>query len=89
MGSAKRQKYRDQWEKCIDRFNKAYRSDTRGPHAAESLYMIGLLYKGLAAESRRKADQDTAMDYFRRVKRDFPAVLSPAEPVRIDRSGLR
>jgi N-acetylmuramoyl-L-alanine amidase len=72
MGSAKRQKYRDQWEKCIDRFNKAYRSDTRGPHAAESLYMIGLLYKGLAAESRRKADQDTAMDYFRRVKRDFP-----------------
>ncbi|BBO67160.1 hypothetical protein DSCA_10900 [Desulfosarcina alkanivorans] len=71
-GSAAKQKYRDQWEKCIDRFQKTYRSDTRGPHAAESLYMIGRLYKGLADVSHRKADRDAAMDYFRRVKRDFP-----------------
>jgi N-acetylmuramoyl-L-alanine amidase len=72
MGSANRQKYRDQWEKCIDRFQKAYRSDTRGPHAAESLYMIGLLHKGLADNSRRTSDAEAAMEYFRRVKRDFP-----------------
>lgn len=72
MGSAKRQKHRDQWEGCIDRFQVAYRSDSRGPDAAECLYMIGLLYKGLADKSRRDADHDKAMDYFRRVKGEFP-----------------
>jgi N-acetylmuramoyl-L-alanine amidase len=72
MGSAKRQKYRDQWEKCIDRFQVAYRSDATGPNAAESLYMVGLLYKGLSKKSRRDADHDLAMDTFQRVKRQFP-----------------
>ena len=72
MNNPAKQKYRDQWEKCIDRFKAVYQSDTRGPHAAESLYMIGSLYKGLSGKSRRKADHDTAMDYFRRVKREFP-----------------
>jgi hypothetical protein len=60
---------------------QAYRSDTRGPHAAESLYMIGLLYKGLSDKSRRKADHEAAMEYFRRVKRDFRAAPLPIKPV--------
>ena len=72
MNSAAKKKYRDQWEKRIGHFQLAYRSDTRGPHAAESLYMIGLLYKGLSVRSHSKADHDKAMDYFRRVKREFP-----------------
>ncbi len=72
MNSTKRQKYRDQWEKCIALYKAAYRSDTRGSDAAESLYMIGLLYQGLSDKSRRGADRDQAMDYFRRVKREFP-----------------
>ncbi|MBC2713091.1 MAG: N-acetylmuramoyl-L-alanine amidase [Desulfosarcina sp.] len=72
MGSAAKQKYRDQWEKCIDRFQVVYRSDTSGPDAAESLYMIGMLYKGLSDKSHRDADLDTAMGYFRRLKRQFP-----------------
>ena len=72
MGSAAKQKYRDQWGKCIDRFQVIYRSDASGAHAAESLYMIGLLYKGLSDKSHRETDHDKAMDYFRRVKREFP-----------------
>ncbi|MBR9987028.1 MAG: N-acetylmuramoyl-L-alanine amidase [Desulfosarcina sp.] len=72
MASAEKQKYRDQWEKCVDHFQVAYRSDTRGPDAAESLYMIGLLFKGLSDKSRREADLDQAMETFQRVKRDFP-----------------
>ena len=72
MASAEKQKYRDQWEKCVDYFQVAYRSDTRGPDAAESLYMIGLLFKGLSDKSHREADLDQAMEYFQRVKRDFP-----------------
>ncbi len=72
MASAEKQKYRDQWEKCVDHFQVAYRSDARGPDAAESLYMTGLLFKGLSDKSHREADLDQAMEYFRRVKREFP-----------------
>jgi N-acetylmuramoyl-L-alanine amidase len=72
MNSPKRQTYRDQWEKCIDLFQASYRSDAGGPDAAESLYMIGLLYQGLSVKSRREADHGQAMDFFRRVKDEFP-----------------
>ncbi len=72
MASAEKQKYRDQWERCVDHFQVAYRSDARGPDAAESLYMTGLLYKGLSVKSHREADFDQAMEYFRRVKHEFP-----------------
>ncbi len=72
MRSPRKQKYRDQWQGCIDRFQAAYRADKGGPHAAESLYMVGLLYQGLAEKSHREADEDLAMDAFRQVTRRFP-----------------
>ena len=72
MRNAVKQKYRDEWEACIDHFQAAYRSDTSGSDAAESLYMIGLLFKGLSDRSHRESDRDMARDYFRRVKREFP-----------------
>ena len=72
MASAEKQKFRDQWEKCVDYFQVAYRSDASGRVAAESLYMTGLLFKGLSDKSNREADLDQAMEYFRRVKREFP-----------------
>jgi N-acetylmuramoyl-L-alanine amidase len=72
LDSTAKQKYRDQWEKCVDHFQKAYRSDASGPDAAESLYMIGIIFKGLSEKSRREADLNQAQDYFRRVKREFP-----------------
>ena len=72
MAYSAKQKYRDQWEKCIAHFQAAYRSDTNGPHAAESLYMIGVLYQGLAGKSRRDEDFQTATDFYKRVQREFP-----------------
>jgi N-acetylmuramoyl-L-alanine amidase len=72
MASKTKQKYRDQWEKCIDGFQAAYRAEPSGPHAAESLFMIGKLYKEMANVSRREADHDSAIDYFRRVRSEFP-----------------
>ena len=71
-GSPTKQKYRDQWQGCIDRFRAAYRVDRQGAHAAESLYMVGLLYEGLAQKSRRDADLDMAMKTFQQVQRQFP-----------------
>ena len=68
-----RQKYRDQWLGCIALFQNAYQSEPSGKHAAEALYMTGLIYRGLYAKSFREADRKKALDYFGRVKRQFPA----------------
>lgn len=71
LASKRKQQYRDQWEACIAFFQKAYRADSTGPTAAESLYMIGTLYEGLAVKSRRDADEELAADYFQRLRREF------------------
>ncbi len=72
MGDARRRKYRDQWQRCIDRFQAAYRASPKGDTAAEALYMTGIVYQGLAEESLRDADRQMALDYFQRVKASFP-----------------
>lgn len=72
MNSPAKQKYRDQWEKAIDRFQDAYRADEKGPYAAESLYRVAELYKGLSEKSKRKSDRDRATDIFRQVSDQFP-----------------
>ncbi len=72
MGSRKKQTYRDQWETCIKEFEKVYLVDPEGPHAAESLYMIGTLYEGLYRWSHRKADVIAAREYYGRTDREFP-----------------
>ena len=72
LGSKRKQEYRDQWEACINHFQNAYRADSNGPTAAESLYMIGTLYNGLSVKSRRAEDKAVAEDYFQRVQREFP-----------------
>ena len=71
MASPAKQNYRDQWEGCIARFEAVYAADPSGAEAAESLFMLGVLYDGLAAKSRRQADRVTAAEYYRRVQRDF------------------
>jgi len=72
MNSPAKQKYRDQWEKAIDRFQDAYRADEKGPYAAESLYRVAELYKGLSEISKRKSDRDRTTDIFRQVRDQFP-----------------
>lgn len=66
------QQYRDRWQACIDRFQAAYRADPNGPHAAEALYMTGVVYRGLAERSHRPSDRETALAYFKRVSDEFP-----------------
>ena len=72
MNSPAKQKYRDQWEKAINRFQDAYRADEKGPYAAESLYRVAELYKGLSEISKRKSDRDRTTDIFRQVRDQFP-----------------
>jgi len=55
-----KQKYRDQWETCIDKYDGAYKTDMGGPYAAASLYQTGELYHGLYRWSHIRADRDKA-----------------------------
>ena len=70
--SARRQKYRDQWLKCIEKFQAVYRQDPSGPWAAAGLYMSGQLYQELYRRSRLSADQQEAADLWERIVKRFP-----------------
>ncbi|UCD31812.1 MAG: hypothetical protein JSV38_13680, partial [Desulfobacterales bacterium] len=65
--SPKRQKYRDQWLVCIEKFQKVYRHDPSGPWAAAGLYKSGELYKRLYERSLMAADKTEALDIFERI----------------------
>ena len=67
-----RQKYRDQWEKCIHKFESVYRYDPQGPWAAASLYMAGMLYEGLAGYSFLDKDEQEAVGLYDQIIRDYP-----------------
>ena len=67
-----RQKYRDQWEACIKKFESVYRYDPKGEWAAASLYMAGMLYEGLAGYSFKEADEEKAESLYDQIVRDYP-----------------
>ena len=60
-------KYRDNWLRCIKKFQTVHRLDPDGPWAAAGLYMSGKLYKDLARRSGKKSDQQEAADIFERI----------------------
>jgi N-acetylmuramoyl-L-alanine amidase len=70
--SKKRIRYRDQWLRCIHRFEAYYQRYPEGRQADEALYAIGRLYQGLYGYSGRESDLRTSIDRFRQVVRRFP-----------------
>ena len=70
--SQKRQRYRDNWLRCIDRFQEVYRHDPSGPWAAAGLYRAGELYLKLYKWSGKKSDKIEALDLFKRIIKRFP-----------------
>ena len=67
------QKYRDQWMRCIDKFQDVYRNEPRGPWAAAGLYMSGKLYTELYKRSGKASDKQEAIDSFQRVVKRYPS----------------
>ncbi|RPJ69840.1 MAG: hypothetical protein EHM15_12450, partial [Desulfobacteraceae bacterium] len=65
-------KMRHNWERCIDKFQAAYRQDPRGPWAPASLFQAGILYRDLARFSRSEADEKRAVELFEQVQKQFP-----------------
>jgi N-acetylmuramoyl-L-alanine amidase len=70
--SESRQKYRDQWLRCIDKYMAVYKHDTRGPWAAVGLYQAGVLYSELYKRSYLQADKNEAVVLFDRVIQHYP-----------------
>ncbi|MBU3947215.1 MAG: N-acetylmuramoyl-L-alanine amidase [Proteobacteria bacterium] len=67
-----RQKYRQFWLECIDKFQMVYREDPSGPWAPASLYMAGNLYVELYKRSFKASDKNEAIDIFERIIKRFP-----------------
>ena len=70
--SPRRQKYRDAWLPCIDKFEEAYRKDPGGPWAAASLYMAGTIYNELYKRSLKGSDRKNALEHLQRVVTLYP-----------------
>jgi N-acetylmuramoyl-L-alanine amidase len=65
-------KYRHNWLRCIDKFQRVHRLDPSGPWAAAGLYKSGKLYQELAKRSGKKSDYQDARAIFARIVRQFP-----------------
>ena len=70
--SPNKMKYRHNWLRCIDKFQRVHRLDPSGPWAAAGLYKSGKLYQELARRSGKKSDYQEARDIFARILRRFP-----------------
>jgi N-acetylmuramoyl-L-alanine amidase len=67
-----KQKYRDNWLSCINKFQAVYKHDPAGPWAAAGLYMTGTLYQKLYRFSANPLDKKEALDNFERIIKRFP-----------------
>ena len=66
-------KYRDNWLRCIKKFQQVYRLDPAGSWAPAGLYMSGKLYRELAKYSGRRSDLQEARDIYERIIKRYPA----------------
>jgi len=59
--SPKKQKYRDQWMSCIEKYDAVHRIAPDSEYAAAGLYWSGVLHHGLYKKSFLKKDKDKAV----------------------------
>jgi len=71
--SPAKMKYRDNWMRCIKKFQQVYRLDPAGPWAAAGLYMSGNLYRELAKYSGKRSDLQEARDIYERIIKRYPS----------------
>ncbi len=82
-----KQKFRHNWQGCIDRFKSVYKTNPKGPRAAVSLFMAAQLTEEMYRVSLTANDKKEAIDLYRRTMHRFPK--SPfAEKAKAHISGL-
>ena len=70
--SPRKMKYRENWFKCIRKYQAVYSADPDGPWAAAGLYQAGVLYRELYKRSFKASDKAESLDIFRRIVKRFP-----------------
>ncbi|MFH1981385.1 MAG: N-acetylmuramoyl-L-alanine amidase [Pseudomonadota bacterium] len=70
--SPSRQKYRDQWMRCINGFEAVHSDEPDGGWAAAGLYMAGTLYLELARRSFLTSDRQEGLDRLQRIVKRHP-----------------
>lgn len=70
--SPTKSKYRDNWLRCIDKFQSVYDQDPGGPWAPAGLFMAATLYQKLYAYSFASADLESARNIFNQLVKKFP-----------------
>jgi len=65
-------KYRENWLFCIQKFQKAYRTNPAASLASASLYWVGKLYHDLYSRSFLASDKEEAIDAYKRLIRRHP-----------------
>jgi len=70
--SAQMMKYRDNWMRCIEKFQQVYRLDPESPWAPAGLYMSGILYQELARHSGSESDLQESRDIYTRITKRYP-----------------
>ena len=68
----KKQKYRHNWLKCIEKFQAVYKHNPSDPWASAGLYKSGELYWKLYKHSFKISDKKEALDIFERTIKRYP-----------------
>lgn len=72
LDSPRKQRYRDQWQRVIDRFEAIPERYPGATEGAGALYLAGKAGRGLYEVSRLRDDARLAAGYFRRVATEYP-----------------
>jgi N-acetylmuramoyl-L-alanine amidase len=70
--SSRKMKYRDNWLRCIDKFQSVYDKDPNGPWAPAGLFMAATLYQKLYGYSNASDDLESARRIFNQIITRFP-----------------
>jgi len=71
--SPKKQKYREHWFKCIDKYQKVFVENPESSWAPAGMYQSALIYLELYKHSFKPGDRDEAVDLFQRVIKRYPS----------------
>ena len=70
--SPTKMKYRQNWERCIDKFRSVYDQDPAGSWAPAGLFMAAELYRNLHDHSFSQEDLESARYIFNQIITEFP-----------------
>ncbi len=70
--SPTKQKYRENWLRCIEKFKAVYRHNPSGSWAPSGLYMAGVLYEELYRRSFKTSDKENAFEVYDLIITRYP-----------------